>query len=316
MMLTLEVSINIMSSSTSGISASLAKARRAQGRLQEAWATWRQSAGDAHFAAVMGFALPRNLHPGTEWNVQESLAADTDLQDQIAASTIDEGHAEALRGSIQGHIEWLLAEMEQGVISDAQSVLPGTTALTLADPNPAIEASKAAMKAVTKTISKLEARLVKAQAEVERFEQDAETRGLSLSRRRAIQLHTEQSDFVLHKAKELSFCDEALDEVYERMKGQPKSLPSPDPNSMPGQLARERAARQESILNIAEEFATRPRGGQLYHQLYCCLETDGSPLRFNDSPLPSPLLWKACEGPLDTPPRSASNNRSVNSKSS
>ena len=137
-----------MSSSTSGISTSLAKARRAQGRLQEAWATWRQSAGDAHFAAVMGFALPRNLHPGAEWNVQESLAADTDLQDQIAASTIDEGHAEALRGSIQGHIEWLLENIEQSVISDAQSVFPGTTALTLSDPNPAIEASKAAMKAV------------------------------------------------------------------------------------------------------------------------------------------------------------------------
>ena len=54
MMVTLEVSIQNMSSSTSGISAGLAKARRAQGRLQEAWATWRQSAGDAHFAAVMG----------------------------------------------------------------------------------------------------------------------------------------------------------------------------------------------------------------------------------------------------------------------
>ena len=107
--------------------------------------------------------------------MQESLAADTDLQDQIAASTIDEGHAEALRGSIQGHIEWLLENIEQSVISDAQSVFPGTTALTLSDPNPAIEASKAPMKAVTETISKLEARLVKAQAEVERFEQDAET---------------------------------------------------------------------------------------------------------------------------------------------
>ena len=52
MMVTLEVSIRIMSSSTSGLSTSLAKARRAQGRLQEAWATWRQSAGDAHFAAL------------------------------------------------------------------------------------------------------------------------------------------------------------------------------------------------------------------------------------------------------------------------
>ena len=145
------------------------------------------------------------------------MAADTGLQDQLAASAIDEDHAEALRGSIQGHIEWLLAEIEQSVISDAQSVFPGTTALTLSDPNPAIEASKAAMKAVTDTISKLEARLVKAQEEVERFEQDAETRGLSLSCRRAIQLHTEQSDFVLHKAKELSFCDEALDEVTRRI---------------------------------------------------------------------------------------------------
>lgn len=215
--------MNKQMSSTKGISTSLAKAQRAQCRMKEAWATWRQSAGDAHFAAVMGFALPRNLHPGAEWNVSESIAADSDLQNQIAASSLDDNHADALRKTIQGHIEWVLGEIEKGVITDAQSVFPGTTTLTLNDPQPAIEASKAAMEAVTRSVSKLEARLTQAQAELERFESEVETRGLSMARKRAIQLHTEQSDFVLRKAQGLSFCDEALHEVTLRIaKGKEK----------------------------------------------------------------------------------------------
>ena len=193
---------------------SLAKTGRTLRRAQDAWATWRGAAQNAHIAAVMGYSLPRHLRPGPEasWSVAESLRSDAALQRQIRDSCWDHDHADALQATIEGHIRWVLAEVERGIVSDIES---HDASFDLDDPNPTLQAEANAAEAAHKAVRKLEERLETARNELASLEEATLGKGFNKARSKAIKLHSEQLDYVTGKASELAFCDDALTDVAD-----------------------------------------------------------------------------------------------------
>ena len=99
--------------------AKLRAATRSVSSVQNAWAAWQESARNAHFAAVMGYALPRHVGPDpSEWDIASAVAQDTDLQEQLRASSVDSQHAEALQRAICEHVQWVSSEQQRGLVQD------------------------------------------------------------------------------------------------------------------------------------------------------------------------------------------------------
>ena len=195
---------------------------REVGRVRrKAWATWRAAAQNARLAAVMGSALPDHVAL-SEDVITDNLDRDTDLQDQMRASCFDTRHADVLQGMIRNHISWLLHEVETGLMTAVQDSDPRADFSDLAS---ITEKESRAAKEAKRLDIELREKLDEADAEADRLAEalaEAKSkssllRDHSQSRTKAISLHSEQSVFTITKAKELSFCDQAIDDVTERV---------------------------------------------------------------------------------------------------
>lgn len=210
-------------SSTNVAAGALRQLKRASSRVagvKKAWAAWSDAARRVHFAAVMGYALPRNLGPSASWSIDESLAGDSELQDQLRASAIDAHHADALQGAIREHISWIMSEVRGGIERDViEACSDPTNTLTLdsLDPKQAALQEQDAYASSKAAIKSLEHKLALAQSQVESLQDTLQKQGVSRAKQRAVDLHKEQLSFVSAKASELSFCDKALAEVSRKI---------------------------------------------------------------------------------------------------
>ena len=86
----------------------------------DAWATWRDSAANAHCAAVMGSSVTRHLRFTQEYTVADSINSDASLTEVIDAL---KGIEPRLQDKIEDHLSWVMETAERGVFIDLTTYL-------------------------------------------------------------------------------------------------------------------------------------------------------------------------------------------------
>ena len=220
-----EIAMNSNGNPHGKLAACLAKVDRSLTRASKAWATWRDAAKSAHLAAVMGDVLPRHLRPTQGgWSVGECISDDTDLQDQLRASSLDSDHHWALQAAIEQHIRRLLQEIDAGIAGDISS--RDNNIDDLNNPAPTLQAEQEAAQAASDEANKALERLARARKELASHKATLNAfnarKGFNATRTRAVELYDEQLKYITSKANELAFCDDALGDVARRIEKKKK----------------------------------------------------------------------------------------------
>ena len=79
----------------------------------DAWATWRDSAANAHCAAVMGSSVTRHLRFTQEYTVADSINSDASLTEVIDALKDWEPR---LKDRIEDHVSWVVEQAESEIL--------------------------------------------------------------------------------------------------------------------------------------------------------------------------------------------------------
>ena len=85
-----------------------------------AWAHRVKSAENARLAAVMGPCMTRHCRESSEWTARDGIRSELVLSGAIQASS----DPDTLRDAIQGHVQWLMQEIESGMSRDLSLTLP------------------------------------------------------------------------------------------------------------------------------------------------------------------------------------------------
>lgn len=174
-----------------------------------AWAHRVKSAGNAHLAAVMGPCMSRHCRESSEWTARDGIRSDPVLSGAIQASS----DPDTLRNAVEGHVQWLMQEIESGMSRDASLTGP------YSDPTDVATQAEAWSKAQANHLQEVqeieeELRRVREEAEAVRGQVLARTtRGFSQQRAKVINAHSTQISHVLSAARELAFCDKANEAV-------------------------------------------------------------------------------------------------------
>ena len=201
-------------------------------RERKARATCSPAALQAHFAAVMGNALPEHLRESVDWSLGDDIQADTNLQKATATlrrkilrrdrSAIDE--LDPLFTGFESHVRWQLDNAREGLAA-VVATLTDPDAPLLPDPTDTAAGPDLGIGAAVRSESKVSLNSLN-----DRFKQwfietdDAidqleELIGMSVSGRTSAQVlklvkkYDEQIKFISSKAQELAHVDKALAEV-------------------------------------------------------------------------------------------------------
>ena len=174
----------------------------------DAWATWRDSAANAHCAAVMGSSVTRHLRFTQEYTVADSINSDASLTEVIDAL---KGIEPRLQDRIEDHLSWVMETAERQILSD----------LTLHDPNFTLDPLSNAQRdlrmkeKMDRVRTRIEKRLAKVDAIAQSLSSPGKVEGMSLSRQRTIDTHTEQTTIIIDKSRESAFSDRAMKQIAE-----------------------------------------------------------------------------------------------------
>lgn len=190
----------------SSLSRALESLRSSIATYYDAWATWRDTAANAHCAAVMGSSVTRHLRFSEEYTVADSINSDASLTEVIDALKDVEPR---LQDKIEDHLSWVLGNAESAIVSD----------LTLQDPKFTLDSVANATRdlenknEIDRVMADVERKLAKVKTEAESLSIRGHVAGMSLSRQRTIDTHTQQTLVIIEKSKELAFSDRAMSQI-------------------------------------------------------------------------------------------------------
>lgn len=174
----------------------------------DAWAAWRDAAGSAHCAAVMGSSVTRHLRFTPEYTVADSINSDASLTEVIDKLKVIEPR---LKDRIEDHLSWVMETAESEILSD----------LTLRDPKFTLDQLANAQRdldnktEIDSVKAEVVAGLAKVKTEAEAMCHPGQVAGMSLSRQRTIDTHTAQTTVINEKSRELAFSDRAMKQIAE-----------------------------------------------------------------------------------------------------
>ena len=175
---------------------------------REAWATWRDVAANARSAAVMGSSVARHLRFSGEYGVRDLVDSDQVLTHMIARAE----HSEpGLRQRIEDLMSWAFQESERGIIHDLTLNDPKMTLDEVENARRDLECEKSRREKTAASDAKLRALLLEADALVA----TRGVTGMSETRKRVIDTHTEHTRFIVDKARQLAFSDSATAEIEQ-----------------------------------------------------------------------------------------------------
>ena len=191
------------------VTSAVADLRSTFSDLSGAWAACRDTA-ESVLAAVMGSAISRQLRFSDDYSAAESIRGDTRLTREIAKVS---AVSPELHSAVEEHLEWVIDGAREGIMAD----------LVRHDPK------------FTENVDQMEARIAQAKANQQRLLLEVETKikaieteaealtatrgvsGMSSRRRKVIEDHAEQMDFVTRKANNIAFCAKAKLETDREM---------------------------------------------------------------------------------------------------
>ena len=180
---------------------------------RQAMAQWQASARVTASAAVMGSVRSHTAAHGVEWNVKDSVSTDSELQEALQTSCVDDDHKEWVEGAIAQHLEHVLHYAKASIERDLIASNPRLAV----DEQPDEETLRILGDKVKVLSDQLDKQIETEHKAYAKLRQAASKAKISPARQEIQARHEEELRFVIRQASRLRLADRAQKEVQDRV---------------------------------------------------------------------------------------------------